>query len=73
MYKVVICLSVCLFVCPIITHKPLDRFDQNFVWGTRKNDGNVQKLNFPARSTTCGKTAGVTMSIEYLCNARFPS
>ena len=30
-----LCLSVCLFVCPIITHKPLDRFASNFVWGTR--------------------------------------
>ena len=32
-HKVVI--SVCLFVCPIITQKPLDRFASSFDWGTR--------------------------------------
>jgi len=30
-YKVVI--SVCLFVCPIITQEPLNRFASNFDWG----------------------------------------
>ena len=24
----------CLFGCPIITYKPLDRIDSNFDWGT---------------------------------------
>jgi len=38
-YKVVI--SVCLFVCPIITHEPLDRFASKFNWGTRENHGNA--------------------------------
>ena len=36
LYKVVI--SVCLFVCPIITEEPLDR------WGTRETQGNVLSL-----------------------------
>ena len=27
--------STWLFVCPIITHKLLDRFDSKFYWGTR--------------------------------------
>ena len=39
LYKVVI--SVCLFVCPIITLEPLDRFGSNFDWGTRETNGNV--------------------------------
>ena len=42
MYKVVI--SVCLFVCPIITHEPVDRFASNFDWGTRENHDNVLSL-----------------------------
>ena len=37
-FKVVI--SV-LFVCPITTQEPLDRFSLNFDWGTRKNHRNV--------------------------------
>ena len=40
-YEVVI--SVCLFVCPIITQKPLDRFALNFDRGTRETHG---KLGF---------------------------
>ena len=37
-YKVVIsvCLSACLFVCPIITQEPLNRFASNFDWGNRE-------------------------------------
>ena len=41
-YKVVI--SVCLFLCPIITLEPLDRFASNLDWGTRKNHTNVLTL-----------------------------
>ena len=45
-YKAVISvfLFACLFVCPIITQKPLDRFASNFDWGTRKTHGNVLNL-----------------------------
>ena len=32
MFKVAI--SVCLFVCPIITQEPSNRFASNFDWGT---------------------------------------
>ena len=35
---------VCLFVCLIITHEPLDQFVSNFDWGTRENHGNVLNL-----------------------------
>ena len=31
---------VCLFVGPVITHKPLDRFASKFYWGTQENNGN---------------------------------
>ena len=34
-YKVLI--SVCLFVCQIITSELRDRFSSNFEWGTREN------------------------------------
>ena len=33
----ILCLGVCLFVCPIITHEPLDRTVSSFDWGTREN------------------------------------
>ena len=33
-----------LFVCPIITHEPLNRFVSNLDWGTRENHGNVLSL-----------------------------
>ena len=39
MYKGVI--SVCLFVCPIITQEPLNRFASNLYWGTWESHGNV--------------------------------
>ena len=39
MYKVVI--SVSLFVCPIITQEPPDRFASNYDWGTRETHGNA--------------------------------
>ena len=42
MYKGVI--FVCLFVCLIITQKPLDLFVLNFVWGARENHGSVLSL-----------------------------
>ena len=41
-YKAVI--PVCLFVRPIITQEPLDRFVSNFDWGTREAHGNVLSL-----------------------------
>jgi len=41
-YKVLI--SVYLFVFPIITQKPLDRFASNFDWGTRESHENVLSL-----------------------------
>ena len=34
-------ISVCLFVCPIITHEPLDQFASHSHEGTRENHGNV--------------------------------
>ena len=37
------CLTI-FFVCPIITHKPLDRFLNFLYWETRENNGNVLKL-----------------------------
>jgi len=37
-------LSVYLFVCPIITQEPLDRFVSNFGWGTGGSQGNVLSL-----------------------------
>jgi len=40
-YKVVISVFVCLFVCPIITEEPLNRFASNFNWRTRENHWNV--------------------------------
>ena len=45
-YEVVISVlvSVCLFVCQIITQEPLDRFALNFDWGTRETHGNVLNL-----------------------------
>ena len=35
-YTVVIsvCMFVCLFECPVITHESLGRFASNFKWGT---------------------------------------
>ena len=41
-YKDVI--SVCLFVCPIITQEPLDQFAANFDLGTRYAYGKVLGL-----------------------------
>ena len=38
-YKVVI--PVCLFVRPIMTQEPLERFASNFEWGTRETRRNV--------------------------------
>ena len=36
-------ISVCLFVCPIITHESLGRFSSNFDWGTLQNlDNSVE-------------------------------
>ena len=44
-YKVVISvLSLCLFVCPIITQKLIERFASNFYWGTQKTNGIVFSL-----------------------------
>ena len=43
LYKVVI--SICQFVCPIITQEPLDRFVSNFDWGTRENHGSDFSLD----------------------------
>ena len=37
---------VCLFVCPIPTHKLHDRFASNFDYGTWENHGNVNSLVF---------------------------
>ena len=37
-------LSVCLFVCPIITHESLDRFVSTFDWGNTETHGNVLSL-----------------------------
>ena len=47
LYKVeiTVCLFV-LFVCPIITQEPHDRFGLSFVWGTRENHRNIFKLGF---------------------------
>ena len=41
-YKVVI--SVCLFVCSIITQEPLNRFASNFDWVTWESHRNVLSL-----------------------------
>ena len=41
-YKVII--SVRLFVCPILTQEPLDRFAAHLDWGTRKIHGNALSL-----------------------------
>ena len=35
---------VCMFVCPIISHEPLNGFASNFDWRTRENHGNVPSL-----------------------------
>ena len=35
---------LCLFVCPIITLEPLDRFVKNFDWETLETHGNVLGL-----------------------------
>ena len=43
-YKVVISVSVCLFIFPIITKEPLDRFVSYFDWGTRETHGNILSL-----------------------------
>ena len=43
-FKVVI--SVCLIVCPFITHEPLDRLASNFNWGTRENHENIFKIEW---------------------------
>ena len=37
-------LFVCLFVFPIITQEPLDRFASNFDWGSPEAHGNVLSL-----------------------------
>ena len=42
MYEVEI--SVCMFICRIISHEPLNRFASNFDWRTRENHGNVPSL-----------------------------
>ena len=41
-YKVVI--SVCQFVCPIITQEPFNRFTSKFDWETWLNRGNILSL-----------------------------
>ena len=41
-YKFVI--SVCLFVCPILTQEPLDWFASNFDWKTREIHENVLSM-----------------------------
>ena len=41
-YKVVI--PVCLFVRPIMTQEPLERFASNFEWGTRESHGKVNSM-----------------------------
>ena len=45
-YMVIIsvCLSASLFVFPIITQGPLNRFASNFDWGTRETHGNIISL-----------------------------
>jgi len=40
-YKYIVVNSGMVFVCPIITQEPLDRFASNFDWKTRKNHGNL--------------------------------
>ena len=40
-YLSLLSLSVCLYVCVIITQEPLDRFASNFDLGTREIHGNV--------------------------------
>ncbi len=47
-YKDVI--YVCLFVFPIITQEPLDRFASNLDWGTRLKE---RKFSFPVKSFNC--------------------
>jgi len=47
-FKVLI--SVCLFVCPIITLEPLYWYVSNFDWGTRENHRNVLSLDFEVQS-----------------------
>ena len=42
----IVIISVCLFVCPIITHEPLERFASNFDWGTRENPGWDSKFSW---------------------------
>ena len=57
-YKVVI--SVCLFVHPIITQEPLNRFALNFDWGTREDHGDVFSLVLDSKlsgSTFIGKNS----------------
>ena len=47
-FKVLI--SVCLFVCPIITLEPLYWYVSNFDWGSRENHRNVLSLDFEVQS-----------------------
>ena len=70
--KVVI--SVCLFVCPILTHEPLDWFDSEFDCGTRENYGNewfesrkiAKIVTLDQARVNCGS------NYEYLDNDGFP-
>ena len=54
-----------MFVCPIMTQEPVNRFASNFDGGTRKNHGNVQSL-VCKDSKFSGLTLKYKLVIKYL-------
>ena len=63
-----------MFVCPIITHEPLDQFASNFDWGTRENHGiflNVSNYKYTGQRLVIifvgnVNTLGVQDRVEFL-------
>ena len=49
--SIIYTLFVCLFVCPIITYGPLDRFASNFDWETGDEFNEIKELKFEILNT----------------------
>ena len=65
----------CLFVFPIITQEPLDRFVTNFNWGTRERHGNIFKLGLEIlgyMDRLSGRIAKILLPVYYIF-FRFPN
>ena len=67
--KLYLCLSVCQFGWPIITHEPLYRLASNFDSGTRENHGNVLNLVLSLNGSTVIRTK--LMNSQFTTKCRY--